>query len=292
MEKAMAAGLTMTAGLSCDTRVVHGDAIEILKENSDWKFQLVFADPPFNIGQEYDEHDDKISDAEYKDWSHEWIGLAANSLTDSGVLVIHGDDDVTELTLPIARHHQLERIDWVVWHFRFGQCVRSKCIRSKAQATVWRRNGKQHFWNPYAVATASDRASKYKDPRTKDSQTPGLRVPLDVWGIPSDGPYFGRVQGNNRERVSKQNGYLEDHPNQLPELYMQRWILGFTNPGDRVLDPFGGTGTTAVVGNALGREVTTIEKSQSYVSDIERRISLGAVRISKDCQQDQGNACE
>jgi site-specific DNA-methyltransferase (adenine-specific) len=99
-----------------------------------------------------------------------------------------------------------------------------------------------------------------------------MRLPGTVWGVPSDGQYWGRVQGNNKERSP-------GHPNQLPEVYLERLIRAYTNPGDKVLDPFGGSGTTAVVAQALGRDCTTIDISMGNCKSIEARLQKGAVRI-------------
>jgi DNA modification methylase len=80
------------------------------------------------------------------------------------------------------------------------------------------------------------------------------------------------VQGNNAER-------RQGHPNQLPEVYLQRLILAYTNPGDRILDPFGGSGTTAVVADALGRDCVTCDVSEHNVASIRDRLQKGAVRV-------------
>jgi DNA modification methylase len=73
-----------------------------------------------------------------------------------------------------------------------------------------------------------------------------MRVPGNVWGIPSDGEYWGRVQGNSKER-------RQGHPNQLPEVYLERLIRAYTDENDIVVDPFVGSGTTPVVARALKR---------------------------------------
>lgn len=130
---------------------------------------------------------------------------------------------------------------------------------------------------------ASDRASTYKDKRTKSRSEkskakPGERLPFDVWGIPSDGPNWGRVQGGNAERVSIKKGYIADHPNQLPERYVRRAMLAYSDPVDDVVIPFGGAGTEMVVANSLGRNVLGCELSPEYCQDILKRLATGAVR--------------
>ena len=104
----------------------------------------------------------------------------------------------------------------------------------------------------------------------------GKRVALDIWGLPSDGQYWGRIQGNNPERRCRKSGAPCDHPNQLPEVYMQRVIETYSNPGDNLLVMFGGSGTETVVGHALNRRVTTIEKSEICCQSIRQRIAKGS----------------
>jgi DNA modification methylase len=92
-------------------------------------------------------------------------------------------------------------------------------------------------------------------------------MPGQVFGTKADENKFGRVQGNNRERRA-------GHPNQLPEAYLTRLIKAYTNPGDLVLDPFAGSGTTAVVCQKLGRRCITIDISLENVRSVQERLAL------------------
>ena len=125
-------------------------------------------------------------------------------------------------------------------------------------------------WNPDPVLETSDRRAIYGDARTeskKDGMPPGLRVPMDVWY----GPYWGRIQGNNKERRDK-------HDNQLPEAYLHRVIASTSNAGDLVLDPFLGSGTTGVMAHAMGRRFIGTEFSRSNATTACERIAAGPVR--------------
>lgn len=97
-------------------------------------------------------------------------------------------------------------------------------------------------------------------------------MPGTVWGEPTDGKCWGPVDGHNYERWRKS-------PGQLPELYLERLINAYTNPGDRILDPFGGSGTTAVVAATLRRDCVTIEQSESKCKLIRERLEFGASRV-------------
>lgn len=243
--------------------VIHGDCLAVLPTLG--QFRLVFADPPFNIGVGYCNYSDKRVD--YLDWCLDWIKLCWER-TD-GVLCLHGPDDLAEIYLYAARQFGMTRISWVNWHYRFGVCQRRNWIGTRCHCLIFARNG--YTWNPNAVLVPSDRATVYNDPRVNDSERGGSWLPGTIWGIPSDGPNWGRVQGNNRERRPL-------HPNQLPEVYLERLILAYTSAGDTVLDSFGGSGTTATVACALSRIPTTIELSQAYCVSIEERIKGGMIR--------------
>lgn len=259
--------------------VIHGDCRAAIRENLDgWRHQVdfLFADPPFNIGHEYDEYQDIRDDDEFQDFMRQWLALACYLPRTGGLFAVHVPDSLVGLVLDHFSHlPNWKRIDWIIWHYRFGQCQRAKFISSKAHCLIF-RNGLQaaHTFNDSEILVPSDRAAIYSDSRTHDSATPGLRVPLDVWCTEYDGTCWGRVTGNSLERDG-----LSNHPNQLPEKYLERLLRAYTSEYDLVFDPFGGTGTTAVVSQALQRRFITTELSKQYCADIQERLDKGAVRL-------------
>lgn len=257
------------------TMIYCGDCLELMPAIEE-TVDLIFADPPFNIGQKYDGYSDKLERELYADFTYNWLSECGRLLKPSGTLAVNVPDDLVHLVLGLAPI-PATRIDWIIWHYRFGQCGRAKFVNSKAHCLVFVKHPmKGRTWNPDDVLVESDRVA-YGDKRTKKSNTPGKRVPLDVWGVPSDGPCWGRVQGNSAERRA-------GHPNQLPEKYLERIIRAYSNPGDLILDPFGGSGTTAVVAAALGRRAITVDISEANVKSIVERLRKGAVRVSGAAQ--------
>jgi adenine-specific DNA-methyltransferase len=232
------------------------------------QFEFVFADPPFNIGQPYSGYSDRRDD--FESFTQQWIDVCWNAC--DGVLALHGPDDLAEAYLIAGRRFGMRRIAWVNWHYRFGQCNRSNWIDARCHCLIFAKRDRW-TWNPESVLVESDRASTYGDKRIHETENGGKRLPGTVWGIPSDGPFWGRVQGNSRER-------RKGHPNQLPEVYLERLLLAYTNAGDRVLDPFAGSGTTATVAVALGRSCVTIDASQSNADSVADRIERGAIRLA------------
>jgi DNA modification methylase len=262
----------------CLVRV--GDCRELLPEilkSYEGKVDLVFADPPFNWKRAYDRWDDDMPEREYLDFTFDWIDLCIKALRPGGSFWINIPDTwAAEITCymkhrfdrkpPALMSHQ----NWCVWHYRFGQNATEKFINSKVHALWFVKGGGLHTWNAGEILEMSDRASIYRDARTtskRDGMPPGLRVPLDVWY----GQYWGRVQGNNSER----RGY---HDNQLPEVYLERVIRCSSNPGDLVLDPFLGSGTTGVVARDLGRRFIGTEFSTDNARSAWARIQHGPAR--------------
>lgn len=246
--------------------VIHGDCRELMPTLG--KFDFVFADPPFNIGQEYNGYADRRDD--FEEFTLDWIAKAWEAC--DGVMALHGPDELAELYVIAKRRLGMQRIAWIHWHYRFGQCGRSNWIDARCHCLLFAKHDRW-TWNAEDVLVDSDRASKYNDPRIHDTDNGGKRLPGTVWGIPSDGKYWGRVQGNSTERRS-------GHPNQLPEVYLERLIKAYTNPGDRVLDPFAGSGTTAVVAAALGRDCVTIDVSADTCESVRQRLQRGAIRVN------------
>ncbi|HLP85863.1 MAG TPA: site-specific DNA-methyltransferase [Phycisphaerales bacterium] len=244
---------------------------------------LVFADPPFNWNRAYDRWDDKMPEREYLDFTYTWINHCVQALRPGGSLWINIPDDwAAEITAFLkgrfegtpgvpALAARMHMENWCIWHYRFGQNTTKRFINSKVHALHFVKEGGTPIWNANEVLEQSDRAAIYDDPRTqskKDGMPPGLRVPMDVWY----GQFWGRVQGNNKER----RGY---HDNQLPEVYLERVIRACSNEGDLVMDPFLGSGTTGVVALALNRNFIGTEFSPENAASACERIKLGPYRV-------------
>lgn len=234
----------------------HADCEGFMQSCEGFKADLVFADPPFNIGETYDSHDDNMPSVEFYQFTNSWLSAAMKLVKSNGILAINVPDSMVCFILTLCN---FQRIDWVIWHYRFGQCGKSKFISSHTHCLIFRNGYGPHTFNAEDIMVPSLRASKYNDIRTMHSETPGMRVPFDVW---DDIP---RVVGNSKERVA-------GHPNQLPLKYLERIVRAYTNKGEMVLDPFGGTGTTAAVCKMLSRRSCTIEKSAAYCADIRTRL--------------------
>lgn len=255
-----------------DCSIYVGDCRTLLPELPHGLFDLVFADPPFNQGEKYPNWDDKMASHEYLDFTHEWLDVCIQAMSSRGSLWINVPDKIAARIQVYLEDKGLRMVNWCVWTFRFGVWRPSSFIVAKTHVLYFVKSMKDRIWNPKDILVTSDRVA-YGDPRTKGTKNPGKRVPLDVWGSEGDdGECWGRIQGNNKERRHK-------HPNQLPEKYLERVIRSTSNPDSYVLDPFLGSGTTAVVARALGRPSVGVEISPVYAASAYERILKGSVRI-------------
>jgi site-specific DNA-methyltransferase (adenine-specific) len=236
---------------------------------------LVFADPPFNWNRAYDKWDDAMPREDYLRFTTEWLDTCISLLRPGGSFWVNIPDDTCAEIVVHLKSRGLEMENWCVWHYRFGQNTKARFINSKVHALWFVKPGGERTWNPDAVLEPSDRATTYFDPRTmdkKDGMPAGMRVPMDVWY----GRYWGRIQGNNKER-------RENHDNQLPEVYLERVINACSNPGDLIVDPFLGSGTTGVMAHALGRRFVGSEFSIDNAKSAFTRIKdIGPIPREKD----------
>jgi len=253
-----------------ETDVYIGDCRDVLASlPARGEVDLVFADPPFNWDVPYDEWNDGMPRAEYERFTFDWLDACISILSPRGSLWVNIPDDTAAEVVVHLKRRGLTMINWCIWHFRFGQNRDSSFIMSKVHVLYFTRENARRTWNADAVLEPSDRATVYFDPRTMAKQNnKGMRVPMDVWY----GQYWGRIQGNNKER-------RHQHHNQSPEAYLERVIGACTNPGDLVVDPFLGSGTTCTVARAMGRRSVGIEYSPTHARSAWERITeVGMIR--------------
>jgi site-specific DNA-methyltransferase (adenine-specific) len=277
-----------SAGEKGSVAMYLGDCRETLPtipEVAQRRVRLVFADPPFNWNRAYDEWKDSMPDREYcdvgetfrekgaaaKSFTMRWLDLCVDALTDDGSMWINIPDTwAAEIVVYLKERHRLHMVNWCVWHYRFGQNTTKRFINSKVHALYFCRDPECRVWNTADILETSDRRAIYGDARTeskRDGMPPGQRVPMDVWY----GQFWGRIQGNNKERRPY-------HDNQLPEVYLERVILACSDPGDVVLDPFIGSGTTAVVAREHGRHFVGTEFSEKNLEGAFERCGIGMLR--------------
>ena len=237
-------------------RIVCGDCIEVLGKTGKPFADLVFADPPFNIGYKYDKYSDKVKKKNYIAWTKAWMAVCKNVLKPHGSFYIAIGDDYAANVKIIGDELGLVMRNWIIWHYTFGQQTKNKFARAHTHIFYFVNDPENFTFNDHAVRVPSDRQLIYKDRRAN----PIGKMPDDVWNGDS------RVCGTFRERA----GW---HPCQMPESLLKRIIAASSNPGDCVLDPFSGSGTTAAAACQMGRNYVGIEISETYVQNSTERLA-------------------
>jgi DNA modification methylase len=248
-----------------------GDCLEVLKRLPAGSVDLAFADPPFNIGYEYDVYRDSQRREDYLAWTEEWLGAVRRVLSPTGsFFVAIGDEYAAEMKVRLDALGLTMR-NWIVWHYTFGVHCKKKFTRSHAHILYFVVDPKQFTFEADTVRVPSARQTTYADRRAN----PLGRVPDDTWVLrpqedetffrPSEDTwYHSRVCGTFRERTG--------HPCQMPEGVLERIVRVASRPGDLVLDPFAGSGTTLVVSKRLGRRWVGVELSPEYAERARERL--------------------
>lgn len=244
-----------------------GDCLQQMRSLPDRSIDLVFADPPFNIGFQYDNYKDLLPEEQYLDWSSHWISEVHRTLADSGTFWLAiGDEYAAELKV-ISKRIGFHCRNWVIWYYTFGVNCANKFTRSHAHLFYFVKDSKNFVFNSEDpdLRVPSARQLVYRDSRAN----PKGRLPDDTWILrPQDIPdsfqatedtwYFPRVAGTFKERA----GF---HGCQMPEQLLGRIVRACSHPNDIVLDPFSGSATTVAVAKKLGRRFLAFDLSEDYV---------------------------
>jgi DNA modification methylase len=253
--------------------VSRGDCLELLGRMPAESVHLAFADPPFNIGYDYDSYDDRRTAGDYLAWSQKWMQAVLRVLRPEGTFWLAiGDEYAAELKVMATRELGFTCRSWVVWYYTFGVHCKYKFARSHAHLFHFVKDPVAYTFNVDAIRVPSARELVYADKRANSAG----RLPDDTWilrpqdlpeGFAADGDtwYFPRVCGTFKER----SGW---HGCQMPEQLLGRIIRASSNEGDTVLDPFAGSGTTLAVAKKLGRRFLGCELSEAYAARIEERL--------------------
>ncbi len=267
--------------------VAVGDCIATMNAWRAGSLDLIFADPPYNIGYKYDQYEDTRDDHEYVQWTRDWIDACTRLLKPTGSFyILIGDEYAGETRMhlkKLERERSLVLRNWIIWHYTFGQNCRRKFNRSHAHlfycvGPAAFDDNESFTFNRDAIAVPSARQMVYQDLRAN----PTGKLPDDTWYLrpqETDGNcfrdgedtwYLSRLCGTFKER----QGW---HPCQLPESLLERIVKVSSNENDIVFDPFTGSGTTLAVAARLNRRWLGCELSAEYAAKAKQRAELSAL---------------
>ncbi len=271
-------------------KIYQGDCLKRLAKLDKGAVDLVFADPPFNIGYEYDVYDDAQSTEDYLDWCKKWIQGVHRVLKPDGTFWLAiGDEYAAELKIE-SQKAGFHCRSWVIWYYTFGVNCVNGFSRSHTHLFHFVKDKTKFTFNRThpRIRVPSARQLVYADNRAN----PNGRLPDNTWITrPQDAPqflsfapdhdtwYFARVAGTFKER----EGF---HGCQMPEQLLARIIRTSSKAQDLVLDPFCGSGTTVCAAKKLGRQWMGFELSEDYVGFINQRLDQTAIGDPIDGPED------
>lgn len=251
-----------------DWKVIAGDCIEALEAVPSGSARLVFADPPYNIGIDYGRgaKADRLDASRYYDWCESWLSQCQRICARDGSLfvMIPGNHLATfEVILQGASGcREFHRRNVIVWHETFGQYQSGNFTDCWRAILYYTASAVDFVWHGDAIRIPSDRQAKYGDCRAD----PAGKVPPNVWTFP-------RLVDNAAERVP---GF----PTQVPQALVERIVQAASDPGDLVVDPFTGSGTTGAAAVRCHRRFLGIEIEAPNVEAARARIALAAAERS------------
>ena len=240
-----------------DGALFTGDSIEWMKTINDESIDMVFADPPYNIKKA--DWDDFGSQERYIEWSMRWIEQASRILKPTGSLYVCGFSEIlADLKHPSMRYFSSCR--WLVWFYRNKANLGKDWGRSHESILHLRKKDFGHINYDDVRIPYSKHTLKYPDHPQADSSQYGRKgshwTPNPLGAKPKDVVEIPTTCNGMNEKTP--------HPTQKPEELLRKLILASSSEGDLVLDPFSGSGTTAVVASQLHRQWLACDENPEY----------------------------
>ncbi len=249
--------------------VIQGDCLEIMRKIPDNSVDITFADPPFNLKKKYGTYKDKNTVEGYLSWCKRWLKEMVRITKPTGSIFVHN--------IP-------------KWLIHFGSYLNE--VATFRHWIAWDAMGpplgKTLLPNHYGILyyVKSEKEYKFYDIRMLHKRCRKCQVILKDYGGKKDqmhhmGPLVSDVWTDiHRIRHKKRR---DEHPCQLPIQLLERLLLMSTDEGDIVLDPFIGTGTTAIAAKKLGRKFIGIDIDPKYVEITNRKLEQTEPTIINGC---------
>lgn len=231
-------------------RLLCGNAIEEMSKLPSGSIDLIVADPPYNLGKDYGNNKDLKAWHEYEVFTRDWLKEADRLLKSTGAIyVFMGVRFISNLFAMLENELKYQFNGWITWHYTQGM-GRKNGFSPRHEDILYFTKTRVFTFNLDVVRVPQ---KYYRSVNNMAGANPG-----DVW-------QFSHVHYCSEER--------ENHPTQKPEGLMERIILASSSPGEVVLDPFVGSGTTCKVADVTGRKWVGIDINPEYISMSQTRIN-------------------
>ena len=271
------------------SRIIHGDIIECLETlNKQDKFDVIIADPPYNIGKNFGNNDDNMPINEYVRWTKKWLDLCFNVLADNGLIYVYG---FPEILARIAAQYPIERQRILVWHYTNKTTPSSTfwqrsyesilCLWKKDKPSLEIDQIREPYTEKYLKFSGKRRnptKGRFGNQTTTYNVNENGALPRDVIKIPALAGGAGSIERNfmcktcdrklftAKELKNHFNHDILQHPTQKPMALTEKLIRSRVNGNNgRTLIPFAGSGSECVTAKKLGVEFLGIEINEEYV---------------------------
>ena len=249
-----------------DDMLVNADLLDCLDLIPDAHFDLIILDPPYNLDKDF--HGRKFSSMksdDYEEYLRGWFGKVCDKLKPAGSLYMCGDWKCS-LSMQRVVEERLTILNRITWQREKGRGAKSNWKNGMEDIWFAVKDPKHYTFNLDAVMMKRKVLAPYRvDGQPKD------------WADTADGKFRMTHPSNFWDDISVPFWSMPentDHPTQKPEKLYAKLILASSNPGDRVFDPFSGSGTTAVVAKKLDRRFCCVELNREYCLWTAKRLLL------------------
>ena len=237
-------------------KIYQGDCLELFKNIPDNSVDMTFADPPFNLGKKYNSYKDNLEFEEYLNWCEQWISEMVRVTKPTGAIFIHNIPRWLTYFSNILNKKAIFK-HWIAWE--------------APTAPMGKTLQPAHYGILFYVKSKDFKFYEIRHPHKRDRKGMLLK---DYGGkknkIHPFGPLVSDVWSDiHRIRHSKKR---DPHPCQLPIHLLERLILMTTDEDDIILDPFMGTGTTAIAAKRLGRNYIGFELDEKYIEIVNEKL--------------------
>lgn len=257
-------------------RIFHGDALEVLSQIPNESVDLIFVDPPYNIGKDFAGRKDKWeTDEDYLNWCYQWIDLCIKKLKSTGTFYVMTSTQFMPF-FDLYIRTKMTILSRIVWTYDSSGVQAKKYFGSLYEPILFCVKNKDNYTfnaNDILVEAKTGSQRKLIDYRKNPPQPyKNEKVPGNVWD-------FCRVRYRMEE--------YENHPTQKPVCLLERIIKASSNEGDVVLDPFCGTFTTGFVAKKFNRKFIGIEIQEDYYKIGLRRLGITTEYNGKSLEKEK-----
>lgn len=246
-------------------KTIIGNSFEIMELLPEKSVDLIVADPPYNLTKSF--HGTQFSkkkESEYEEYTHKWLSKAVPLLKDDGSIYVCCDWETSLIIGRVLQEYLIVR-NRITWQREKGRGAKANW--KNGLEDIWFSTKSNNYtFNLDAVKIRKKVLAPYRvDGRPKD------------WTETEDGNYRDTCPSNFWDDITIPFWSMPEntaHPTQKSEKLLAKIMLASSNPGDIVLDPFLGSGTTSVTAKKLGRRYLGIELNEQYCIWTEQRLEM------------------